>query len=89
MMDNIKNDSLGYLKYVTSSIFAAVIHADIQFSTKGIIPAEATALVLEQESKRKEGQKAQKEGVETGVEEIESDDEEVDQEALKRGELEG
>lgn len=66
-----------------------MIHADIQFSTKGIIPAETTALVLEQESKRKEGQKTQKEGVETGVEEIESDDEEVDQEALKRGELEG
>ncbi|KIR52998.1 tRNA pseudouridine(38-40) synthase [Cryptococcus gattii Ru294] len=71
MMDNIKNDSLGYL------------------NSKGVIPAEATALVLEQESKRREGQKAQKEGVEAGAEEIESDDEEVDQEALKRGDLEG
>lgn len=89
MMDNIKNDSLGYLKYVTSFIFVAVIHADIQSSFKGIIPAEATALVLEQESKRREGQKAQKEGAEAGAEEIESDDEEVDQEALKRGDLEG
>ncbi|WVQ73440.1 tRNA pseudouridine(38-40) synthase [Cryptococcus sp. DSM 104548] len=77
MMDNIRNNTLGYL------------------NTKGIIPEEATAEALDAEAKRKKETEGQvsKEGEQGGAdakleEEIESDDE-VDQEALKRGDLEG
>nr|ODN89350.1 tRNA pseudouridine(38-40) synthase [Cryptococcus depauperatus CBS 7855] len=59
-------------------------------NTKGIIPPEATASV-NTENKGKDGEKAGEKEKEQGVLEIEieSEDEDVDEEALRRGDLEG